>query len=207
MCVLHDHGSGVQERACEIRPPIDPDSARGLVLGQRVEQQFPRGISVKTNARRYDRGLPAGQRPLQRLTNQRPLAASGTADVDHDRLPRFGRHVTKRVRQPAHGHIDDRAQITRIGDRLGAHRHSDLLLVMPELCELATDVEPTRRQLFTRPRHSKQCRRIERQRFEPIRRLATRPLLEVGKYPRTEPLRRVDPLRVQGVDKFDEVAR
>src|SRR5262245_15584021 len=137
-----NHGSGPEEGPGEVNPSFDMKSGFGFARAQRVEQQLPRVVvgQPDTSCRRWR--LAAPEHPALPLARQRPLTAARTADVDGDVLPRFGGHVAKRVRQSAHGDIDHGAEIAWIRKRLGADRHPDLLLVVPQFRELTTDVEP-----------------------------------------------------------------
>ena len=65
-----------------------------------------------------------------------------TGDVESDRFARRGFDVPIRMAEAAKGDFEDCTQVAWIVERGCADRHSNLLLVVPELREFAPDIEP-----------------------------------------------------------------
>src|SRR6185295_4029825 len=89
--------------------------------------------------------------PARTVSDQRPGAACGTADLNRDRRTSFARNITIGVRQPPHRDVDHRVEESRIVERRRADGGSNLFLVVPELGEFAADIEPSFGDLLPRP--------------------------------------------------------
>ena len=76
---------------------------------------------------------------------------------------------------------------------------------MPDLGELASDVEPGQGLAFPRPGHRKQRRAVKLKALDEVRQVHACPGVQVGQHTRAETFGGANPRRVQFVDVGDEV--
>jgi hypothetical protein len=77
------------------------------------------------------------------VARERPQSSCRAGHLDHDSFARLRGDIAKGMWQPAHADIENSAKIPGIGKRRRTNRHPNLLLVMPQLGELPSDVEPS----------------------------------------------------------------
>src|SRR5689334_298119 len=105
------------------------------------------------------------------------------------------------VRQHAHGYVENGVQPSGLYEGPGADGITNLRAVVPDLRELAADIEPRRRLRFASPRDGEARRTVQRPLIEELGEIGARPFVQVGEDPRAQLLRCADPKRIQLVDE------
>ena len=114
--------------------------------------------------------------------------------------------VSVSVRQASEESVEDREEPFAAGQRGGADGVANLLLMMPLLGVFARDVEPVLRFLLAGPCDAEQSRSEWIERSEKLADLRASDFEKFDQKPRTDSLRRSDPIGVELIQKVDQFA-